>query len=175
MVSIVRVWLVLSLNLVLWLYLIVDYWFNFLSEFNGLFYYTIKFVMFSVWSSLFYFLLLLTTFLFSNLWLLIYFWFFFFFFFYIFFFYSLLLCIVFFFFLLFHLSLSLSPHWQPIIFKIWWWFYDIKFALLVFYSNLVFLNWHLFYIPFFLWCIRCENECFPSITPLYKDNSIYWI
>ena len=83
----------------------------------------------------------------------------------------------FFFFLLFHLSLSLSlsPHWQPIIFKIWWWFYDIKFALLVFYSNLVFLNWHLFYIPFFLWCIRCENECFPSITPLYEDKFIYWL
>ena len=55
MVSIVRVWLVLSLNLVLWLYLIVDYGFNFLSRFNGLFYYTIKFLMFFVWSSLFYF------------------------------------------------------------------------------------------------------------------------
>ena len=74
------------------------------------------------------------------------------------------------------LSLSLSlPIGNLSFSKIWWWFYDIKFALLVFYSNLVFLNWHLFYIPFFLWCIRCENECFPSITPLYKDNSIYWI
>ena len=46
MVSIVRVWLVLNLNLVLWLYLIVDGWFNFLSEFNGLCYYTVKFLMF---------------------------------------------------------------------------------------------------------------------------------
>ena len=47
MVSIVRVWLVLNLNLVLWLYLIVDSWFNFLSECNGLCYYTVKFLMFS--------------------------------------------------------------------------------------------------------------------------------
>ena len=47
MVSIVRVRLVLNLNLVLWLYLIVDCWFNFLSEFNGLCYYTVKFLKFS--------------------------------------------------------------------------------------------------------------------------------
>ena len=50
MVSMIKFWLVLSLNLVLWLYLIVDYWFNFLSECNGLFYYTIKFLIFSVWT-----------------------------------------------------------------------------------------------------------------------------
>ena len=55
MVSMIKVRLVLSLNLVLWLYLIVDYWFNFLSECNGLFYYTINFLIFSVRTSLFYF------------------------------------------------------------------------------------------------------------------------
>ena len=55
MVSMIKVRLVLSLNLVLWLYLIVDYWFNFLSECNSLFYYTINFLIFSVWTSLFYF------------------------------------------------------------------------------------------------------------------------
>ena len=111
MVSIVKVWLVLSLNLVLWLYLIVDYWFNFLSKFNGLFYYTVKFLMFSIWLSLFYFLLLLTTSLFSNWQLLIGVWFFFFI-------YSLLLFIFFFFSLpSLSLSLSLSLREQPIIFQ----------------------------------------------------------
>ena len=34
-------------------------------------------------------------------------------------------------------------------------------------SNLIFF--------FFLWCIGCENECFPSITPLNVDNFIYLI
>ena len=145
MVSIVRVWLVLSLNLVLWLYLIVDYWFNFLSGFNGLFYYNIKFLMFFVWSFLFYFKLLLTSSLFSNQWLLIDVWFFS---------LSTIYYFVFVFFYTMSLSLSLSLSIGNLSFsKIWWWFYDIKYALLIFFFNLVFLTWFVLYfiLPLMHW------------------------
>ena len=77
-------------------------------------------------------------------------------------------------FFLYHLSLSLSIG-NLSFSKIWWWFYDIKYALLVFFFFLVFLTWFFFFISFFLWCIGCENECFPSITPLNIDNFIYVI
>ena len=46
-ISLVRVWLFLNLNFVL-LYLIVDYWFNYISECNGWFYCTTKFSMSTV-------------------------------------------------------------------------------------------------------------------------------
>ena len=49
MVSMIRVWLVLILNVLLWLCLIIDYWFNFLSEYNNWFYCTVKFLMFFIW------------------------------------------------------------------------------------------------------------------------------
>ena len=77
MVSMIKVWLILSLNLILWFYLIVDYWFNFLSKCISLFYNTVKFLIFSVWTSLFDFLLLFIAFVFSNLRLLMMFDFFF--------------------------------------------------------------------------------------------------
>ena len=52
------------------------------------------------------------------------------------------------------LSLSLSLSIGNLLFsKIWWWFYDIKYALLVFVFNLVFLNRYIYiyiYIFFFV-------------------------
>ena len=80
--------------------------------------------------------------------------------------YYLLLCICFF---LYHLSLSL-PIGNLSFSKIWWWFYDIKFALLVFFFlnfNLVFLTWFVLYsiFPLMHWV---REWVFP------KHYSILW-
>ena len=41
MVFMISVWLVLSSNVLLWICLIIVYWYNFLNECNGWFYYTV--------------------------------------------------------------------------------------------------------------------------------------
>ena len=41
MIFMIIVWLVLSSNVLLWMCLIIFYWYNFLSECNGWFYYTV--------------------------------------------------------------------------------------------------------------------------------------
>ena len=63
--------------------------------------------------------------------------------------------------------------------KIWWWFYNIKYALLGFFIlfyfilNLVFLTWFVLYfiLPLMHWV---WEWVFPSITPLNVDNFIYF-
>ena len=95
---------------------------NIITLHNGLFYYTVKFLIFSVWTSFFFFFVLLhiVTFFFqltstNDVWC---------------FFLYLLFITLYCFFFLPSLSLSLS---DLLFFKIWWWFYAIKYALFSFF------------------------------------------
>ena len=104
----IRVWLVLSLNILLWLCLIIDYWFNFLSEYNNWFYCTVKFLMFFILVLFLFFLFFTSPY---NLFV-----------------FQLIVTnwhLIFFF---FTISLSLSI-WDQLFSKIWWLFYCIKYAL----------------------------------------------
>ena len=53
--------------------------------------------------------------------------------------------------------------------KIWWWFYDIKYALLVFFFNLVFLTWFVLYfiLPLMHWV---WEWVFPYHSSFYLFN-----
>ena len=94
---------------------------NIITLHNGLFYYTIKFLIFSIWTSILFFFFCTSPyshFVFqltstNDVWC---------------FFLYLLFITLYCFFFLPSLSLSLS---DLLFFKIWWWFYDIKYALLV--------------------------------------------
>ena len=98
---------------------------NIITLHNGLFYYIVKFLIFSVWTSLFFFFFFCTSpyshFFFqltstNDVWC----------------FFLYLLFITLYCFFFYHLSLSLSLSLSDLLFfKIWWWFYDIKYALLV--------------------------------------------
>ena len=125
--------------------IVFNYWFNFLSKFNDLLNCKVFNVLHTIIPILF-FTYPYNLFIFQSMitnWRLIFF----------FFIYSLLLCI---FFSLPHLSLYLSIG-NLSLSKIWWWFYDIKYALIVFYFfNLVFLTFFFFFfekVVFLTWYV----------------------